>query len=160
MKVDCQSRDIEVVSRMGKKSGKIRPIIVTLTTMGKKIELLKNKKMLQETSTFYIKEDFPPEVLEERKKLSTQLQQERQQGKKAYIKYNKLVILPEKINTQHERQKRILSQSPETGRVVGSQQRNTTKNPTKRNKMEQYLVKNKPMSTNINSPSHEPLVKK
>ncbi|CAH0727985.1 unnamed protein product, partial [Brenthis ino] len=160
MKVDCQKGDIEYVSRMGKKSDKTRPIIVTLTTMGKKIELLKNKKMLQNSGTYYIKEDFPPEVLEERKKLNIQLQREREQGKKAYIKYNKLVILPEKVNSQQERQKRILSQSPETATVIEKEHKNTSKNPTKKNKMDLYLVKNKPVNTEIKSPSHQLLTKK
>lgn len=155
MKVDCQKGDIEYVSRMGKKSEKIRPIIVTFTTMGKKIELLKNKKMLQKSSTIYIKEDFPPEVLEERKKLSIQLQQEREQGKKAYIKYNKLVILSEKVNNQYERQKRNLSQSPEAVTIVESEQKNTSKNPNKKNRMDLYLVKNKAMNTEIKSPSQQ-----
>lgn len=160
MKVDCGKRDIECVSRMGKKSEKIRPIIVTFTTMGKKIELLKNKKMLQKSGNFYITEDFPPEVLEERKKLSTQLKQEREQGKKAFIKYNKLVILPEKANTHHERQKRNLSQSPEAVTIVEKEQENISKNPSKKNKIDLYLLKNKPGNTDIKSSSQQLLSKK
>lgn len=154
MKVECQKGNIECVARMGKKSEKIRPIIVTFTTMGKKIELLKNKKILQKSSNYYLKEDFPAEVLEERKKLSAQLQKERDQGKKAYIKYNKLVVVPEKVRTQYERQKRNLSQSPR-------EQKSSTKNPTKKNKIESYFTKNKPINieTDRESPSHQPISK-
>lgn len=139
MKVDCGKVDIECASRMGKKSEKIRPIIVTFTTMGKKIELLKNKKMLQQLGNCHITEDFPPEILEERKKLNAQLKQERERGKKAYIKYHKLVIVPEKTNTQHERQKRNLSQSPEAVTVVERDQKIISKNPSKKNKMRSII---------------------
>lgn len=155
MKVDCQKGDIECILRMGKKSEKIRPIIVTFTTMGKKVELLKNKKLLQNNSTLYIKEDFPPEVLEERKKLRSQLEKEREQGRKAYIKYNKLVILPEKEKIQHERQKRILSQSPEAVTVVKKDLKNTNKNPSKKNKFDSYFIKNKHINTESKPPSHQ-----
>lgn len=144
MKVECQNADIEYVTRMGKKSEKVRPIIVTLTTMGKKIEILKNKKLIK-NSSFYIKQDYPPEVLEERKNLHIQLQKEKDQGKKGYIKYNKLVILPENETEQNhkisqDRQKRVLSQSPETPHCSS---KNTDNQPIKKNKMDQYIIKNK-----------------
>lgn len=160
MKLDCQKQDIECVSRMGKKSEKIRPIIVTFTTMGKKIELLKNKKMLQKNSNFYIKEDFPPEVLEQRKKLSTQLKHEKEQGRNAYIKYNKLVIIPEKTNIHHERQKRNLSQSPESMTVVEREQKNISNNRMKKNKIDLYVVRNKSLNTETMTTSNQTLSKK
>ncbi|CAH0715803.1 unnamed protein product, partial [Brenthis ino] len=130
MKLNCRQEDIEYCRRLGKKSNKIRPIIVTFCTVWKKIELLKNKKSLQNT-TYYIKEDFPPEILEERKKLSIQLRQEREKGRKAFIKYNKIIILPEKNkneNPQHDRKKRNLSQSPETQTNPTNGRNNNSKN--------------------------------
>lgn len=146
MEVECQKTDIEYVTRMGKKSGKTRPVIVTLTTIGKKIEILRNKKMLNETTSYYIKQDYPPEILEERKKLNAQLQREKAQGKNASIKHNKLVIESgnEKIQQENrqERHKRGLSFSPETEGVKGEKP-STAKNPIKKNKMDQYLIKTK-----------------
>lgn len=77
---------------MGKQSdGKIRPINLTLTTYGKKIMILKNKKKLEQ-SKIYIKEDFSPKILAVRKSLHEQLQKERREGKMAYLRYDKIVI--------------------------------------------------------------------
>lgn len=122
MKINSFSKEnIGEVTRLGKKqdTNKIRPTIVTLTTMGMKIELLKNKKRLEGT-TYYIKEDYPIEILEERKKLSTQLIEERNKGRKAFLRYNKLIIIPEDVEKNHNNKtqdrnqnKRNLSESPE-----------------------------------------------
>lgn len=92
MGIECQSNEIQIVKRMGKPSkDKVRPIILTLTNYGKKITILKNKKKLEQTK-IYIKEDFAPKVLEIRKSLQEQLQKARNDGKMAYIKYDKIVI--------------------------------------------------------------------
>lgn len=141
MNIDCRKEEIQEVRRVGKNSGKIRPIIVTLNTMGKKIELLKNKNSLSTTS-YYIKQDFPPEVIEERKKLQNQLKIEKEKGNRAFIKYNKLVILPNS-NQQNERQKRNLSLSPEIQAGQQNTIRPSFKKPTKKNKTEitQYVIR-------------------
>ncbi|KOB74990.1 putative endonuclease-reverse transcriptase [Operophtera brumata] len=77
---------------MGKKTeNKIRPIVTTFTTYGKKIAILKNKHHLKE-KTIYVKEDFPQEILETRKKLQVQLQKERNEGKVAFLRYDKLIV--------------------------------------------------------------------
>lgn len=140
MKISCQKEDLENIRRLGKNSGKIRPIIVTMSRMGKKIELLKNKNALNNTS-YYIKQDFPPDVIEERKKLQHQLKVEKEKGNTAFIKYNKLIILP-KPNQQNERQKRTLSLSPEI-QAEHNIPSSSFKKPQKKNRMElsQYLIK-------------------
>ncbi|KOB70430.1 Endonuclease-reverse transcriptase [Operophtera brumata] len=80
MALNCKETNIEEVKRLGMKDdGKKRPIVVTLNTLGVKINILKNKKKL-DCTPYYIKEDFPPEILEERKKLSAQLLEERNNG--------------------------------------------------------------------------------
>lgn len=92
MDVNCSKNEIEIVRRMGKQNdGKIRPINFTLTTYGKKIIILKNKKKLEQTN-IYLKEDFSPKILEVRKSLHEQLQKERSEGKMAYLRYDKIVI--------------------------------------------------------------------
>lgn len=92
MKLNFDPTSLEYVGRIGKDNGKLRPVIVTVTTVGKKIELLKRKKSLKETS-YYIMEDFPKEVLEKRRELRKLLEEERKSGKNAILKYDKIVIL-------------------------------------------------------------------
>lgn len=67
LQVECYNNEIQHVRRIGKVSDNPRPINVGLTTYGKKVQLLKNKNKLWE-KTIYIKEDYPPKVLKERKK--------------------------------------------------------------------------------------------
>ncbi|KAI5695396.1 hypothetical protein M8J75_013271 [Diaphorina citri] len=55
------------------------------------MEIITNGKRLKGTG-IAIKEDFPPEVQEIRKKLYLEMQTLRSQGKRAYIKYDKLVV--------------------------------------------------------------------
>lgn len=98
MGIQCSKSEIEMVRRMGKKNeNQVRPINITLSTFGKKISILKNKKTL-ETSKIYIKEDFPPKILEARKALQEQLQKERSEGKEAYLRYDRIVIREPKQN--------------------------------------------------------------
>ncbi|XP_045453301.1 uncharacterized protein LOC123662503 [Melitaea cinxia] len=88
---------IEDVRRLGKKKDAIRPIKITFTTMGLKINILRNKKLLKNTP-FYFKEDYPLDILNKRKELLVQLKKEKQLGHKAYIRYDKLIVLKIKIN--------------------------------------------------------------
>lgn len=90
MGVQCSKSELEIVMRIGlAHERKTRPIKVTFTTYGKKISILKNKNKLE---NIYIKEDFPPQVLEIRKSLQAQLEKERSEGKLAYLKYDRLII--------------------------------------------------------------------
>ncbi|KOB74048.1 Endonuclease-reverse transcriptase [Operophtera brumata] len=118
--LSCGKNSIEAVRRLGRRDGgKTRPIVMTLLTMGLKIQIQKNKKKLENTP-YYIKEDYPPEILNKRKELQIQLEKEREQGKMAFIKYDKLIILNNKneellpIKTN----KRILSESPENKKTI------------------------------------------
>ncbi|XP_052742269.1 uncharacterized protein LOC128198868 [Bicyclus anynana] len=84
--------DIQEVKRIGKKGVRPRPTIVSFTTLGIKINILKNRYALKNTS-YNVKEDYPKYVLEKRKELQEQVQLEREKGNKAIIKYDKLIIL-------------------------------------------------------------------
>lgn len=107
------SNDLEFVRRLGKRSMKPRPILLTLTTMGKKIQLLKNKKHLENTP-YYIQEDFPKDVLEKRKQLKLRMKEEKEKGNKAILKYDRLIIIDNKeIENRKNGNKRFMSQSPE-----------------------------------------------
>lgn len=97
--------DIQEIKRIGKKEERPRPIVVTFSTLGTKIKIMKQKRALKDTN-YYIKEDYPKYVLEKRKELQEQLQSERDKGNIARIIYDKLII--SKNNT-----KRKLPSSPE-----------------------------------------------
>lgn len=83
--------DIQEIKRIGKKIERPRPIVVTFSTLGTKIELIKNKRVLKDTP-YYFKEDFPRQVLEKRRELQEQLKSEKEKGNLVKIKYDKLVI--------------------------------------------------------------------
>lgn len=149
--IKCNENNIESVRRLGRKGTKIRPIVVTLTTMGLKIKILKAKKTL-ESSTYYLKEDFPPEIQNKRKELQSELEKERASGNRAIIKYDRIVILEAKNKQtahvtsnarigQEDSKKRNLSESPEATTSISTSQR---KQPTKINKnisISNYLIK-------------------
>lgn len=102
MRIKCSNLEIEYLGRKGKKSGKPRPIIVTFTTFGRKIEIIQHKKTLEKYN-YYIKEDYPPKVLEKRKILKEQARAERENGNKTYIKYDKLIIIPQNEQKAQEK---------------------------------------------------------
>lgn len=91
---------------MGRKGEKPRPVIVTFLTLGIKINILNQKRLLNDTR-YYINEDYPKYILEKRRQLQKQAIQEREKGNKVVIKYDKLVIL--KPNNR-----RTLPTSPES----------------------------------------------
>lgn len=124
MEIDCTQREIELVKRIGRKSVKPRPILVSVTTMGRKIELLQNKHKLEKTGC-YIKEDFTKKVLETRKSLQEALSKELEKGNRAFLKQDKLVILNNKPN------KRALSASPKSSEETeDNENENTYKSPS------------------------------
>lgn len=117
MEIQCAKSEIDTVRRMGKKQeDKIRPVVVTFASTGRKMAILRGKKSLEATSV-YIKEDFPVKVLEKRRQLKDELDQHIKEGKKAVLKYDKIVILnnksPEKTTSTRPYNKRTLSESPE-----------------------------------------------
>lgn len=141
--VPCDNNNIESVRRVGKKGEKPRPVVITFNTMGLKIKIQKNKNALQNTQ-FYIKEDYPVEILNKRRELQTQLQNEREAGNIAFIKYDKLIVQQKNKNPKNNQlSKRNLSESPEitshNSQPVGS----VTRQPPKKNKvsnMKDYII--------------------
>lgn len=110
-KLNCS--DIQEAKRIGRKSDRPRPIVVTLNTLGKKIKIMMEKAALKETP-YYIKEDYPQHVLETRKMLQEQIKIERERGNNAVIKYDKIIILKNKTKPEStDNRKRNLSTSPQ-----------------------------------------------
>lgn len=144
MRVRCNDTEIECVRRLGKRGEKTRPVILTVTTMGKKLEILKNAKNLKETK-YYIKEDYPQKILEKRKILQAEVEKERELGNRAVIKYDKIVKLGklEPQGPQDKRHnKRNLSASPQEAAST-STARTTQTQPVKKNKrdMNSFVIR-------------------
>lgn len=138
----CKRWEIESVIRKGKKGNKPRPVIVTFSTLGKKIQVLKNRKYLNELNcAYYIKEDFPPKIVQKRKELQEIVNKEREKGINAVLRYDKIIYPKQKENRDraNANNKRNQSQSPEYI-AAGSENENeeemlnkTTKHPPKKN---------------------------
>lgn len=130
LKVNIDNRDIEAIRRIGKKSEKPRPVVVTFVTLGIKIKVLKSKTALKDTP-YYIQEDYPPQILQKRKELQAQVNKEREKGNIAILKYDKLIILNKKIEYTPGNKKRVLSNSPENNLLST---KSKTSQVTKKNK--------------------------
>lgn len=89
-KIPIQPYEINKAYRLGSKGINPRPILVSFTTTWKRNQILKNKKNC--SSGIHIKEDFSKETLERRRELIPKMLQERQKGKIAYIKKDKLIV--------------------------------------------------------------------
>lgn len=140
MNLNFNQSCLEYVGRMGRDKGKLRPVIVTLTTVGKKFELLKSKRSLNETN-YYIMEDFPKAVLEKRRELKKNLEEERKSGKNAVLKYDKIIILDKQETTCKNKEintSENLSSSAFTGRkcqdISKTEKRKTKNNVNKKRK--------------------------
>lgn len=149
-KVPCDTNNIEAVRRLGKKGERVRPVVITFTTMGFKIKIQNLKQCLLNTP-YYIKEDYPREVLIKRKELQVQLQKEKEAGNIAFIKYDKLIVLNNREHTsRNQTNKRNLSESPETSHLSNQTVQNSNKKqPLKKNKstnMKDYVL-HKPKPT-------------
>lgn len=162
-KLQYNKSHYEEIRRLGKKGEKIRPVVITFSTVGFKVNVLKNKSVLKGTS-YYIKEDYPTEVLNKRKELQVQLRKEKEAGNIAFIKYDKLVVLSNNRN-KHRQQinKRNLSESPELIRPHSSGQNaqhvNNNKQPAKKNKasnLKDYILqKPKKILTQTDTPQNQ-----
>lgn len=117
MKIRCEKWEIEAVARKGKQDdGKIRPVITTFTTMSRKLEIIRNKKCLDNIN-IYIKEDYSPAVLQRRKELQDELKKEREAGKNVVLRQDRIVTLnnrspARRVRTEKNSNKRSLPESP------------------------------------------------
>lgn len=110
LNIDIVDNEVNKIHRIGKKdpeSNKPRPVICSFVNYWKKNEIIKNKKNLK---NIYIMEDYSKEALKKRKELQTKLVEERNKGKIAYLKNDKLIIKDN--NTSQEKRKRDISTSP------------------------------------------------
>lgn len=125
MGVHLDSHEISNVYRIGKQSEtKNRPVVASITTLWKKHLILKNKRNLP--TGIKVKEDYSKEILEKRKQLQPQVEEEKRKGNIAYLHYDKLIVIKPKDNNR-EKRKRETSNSPKTST---QKKVNTNKIPT------------------------------
>ncbi|KAI5701767.1 hypothetical protein M8J76_007424 [Diaphorina citri] len=90
LNIKVETFEIDFIKRFGKAKDK-KPIVVGLTTWKRKISILTQTPKLKGTN-IVIKEDFPKDVIEIRKKLYPQMKTYREQNRKAILKYDKLYV--------------------------------------------------------------------
>lgn len=152
MNIKCSNFEIQSIRRIGRKGDKTRPIVVTLTTLKRKIEILRNKKLLEKQNC-YIKEDYPTKILEKRKELQEKAKEEREKGNKVLLKYDKLVIIPQKETHGKKGSKRFLSETPPDKEYSsGPRKPNLANHSQKRNTLSSYW-KNKNDKNNTQNAS-------
>lgn len=128
MGVHLDSREISNVYRIGKQSEmKNRPVVVSITTLWKKHLILKNKRNLP--TGINVKEDYSKEILEKRKQLQPQVEEEKKKGNIAYLHYDKLIVIKPKDNNR-EKRKRETSDSPKTSTQKKVNTNKISNNPT------------------------------
>lgn len=142
--IKIDHRDIQEAKRIGKKGERPRPIIVTVSTLGLKIAIFKQKKVLEDTP-YYIKEDYPEYVLNKRKELQEQVRIEKEKGNSVRIKYDKIVITNKNSNTPSHN-KRMLSNSPENNTTCINPSDEPKTQANKKNKTESSIQRSSSLS--------------
>ncbi|XP_062532928.1 uncharacterized protein LOC134201700 [Bombyx mori] len=130
-KVHIDSHEINNIYRIGAQTSENRPVVVTFSTMWKKHLILKSKSNLP--TGIYVKEDFPKDVLEARKKLQPKVEEEWKKGNIAFMRGDQLVIKKQKDN-QREKRKRDKTISPEFQTMKKPNTHNETGNKTNKAK--------------------------
>lgn len=150
--IPIQGVEIQSVKRLGKKGNKPRPVSVELTTLGTKINILKNKRRL-EGSDMYVTPEFPVPILEKRKILKVQLKNELEKGNTAYLKYDKLII--KEKNTSKTNKKRQLSLSPSQSKYDFSSNMTRKNESTSQNTAKKYRSQKNTMHSYMNKQNEE-----
>ncbi|XP_026475469.1 uncharacterized protein LOC113380446 [Ctenocephalides felis] len=109
--------DLQVVRRLGKKGDKPRPTLISFSNLSTKINILKQKKALRDTC-YYMKEDYPKQILEKRRQLQEQLKIERENGNMAFLKYDKLVIPKQTSKRKFSASPSKLTEEMSKGRIT------------------------------------------
>lgn len=106
-----ENYEINKAYRLGIRGEKTRPILVSFTTTWKRDEVLRKK--LKMATGIYFKEDFSKETLERRRELLPKLKEERDKGKIAHIRGDKLIVKEPKEDKGDKRKRNSL-ESPNT----------------------------------------------
>lgn len=105
--------EVDYITRMGKDKNRAKPrgVLIILTTLRRKLDLLALKRNLKNTP-FILAEHFSKEIQEKRKPLLEEANKLRKEGKYAVVKFDKLV--------QGERRTKDLGQKGTPGGAQGT----------------------------------------
>lgn len=133
--------DVDEVRRIGKyRPQQKRPILVKLTKESTRRTVLKNAKKLKGTD-IWIDEDYPREVQEERRRLMPRMKEARENGCKAIVKYNKLIINGEVHTAEQLEEGREVERMSEFGSGSNSLKRTVLERSPEGDKFEEQLRK-------------------
>lgn len=109
LNINIEQHEVNQIYRLGKNKAQKepRPVLCSFVSAWKKDEIMKNKKSFK---NIYVAEDYTKEVLEKRKALLPQLQEERKKGNTAFLSYDKLVV--KEANTDKRKREPTSSPSP------------------------------------------------
>ena len=82
---------IQKATRLGRKGGSNRLILVVMVSFGEKLKVLRQKQSLKGTK-IYLNDDLTPDQRVKRKQLWQMCLQARRDGKSAFIKIDKVVV--------------------------------------------------------------------
>ncbi|CAH2094026.1 unnamed protein product [Euphydryas editha] len=103
--VQMYSQEISNIYRIGRRTeNSNQPVVVSFTTIWKKHLILKNKSNLP--PNIYVKEDYSKEIIEKRKQLQPQVEEERKKGNIAYLKQDQLIVIKSKDNNREKKKER------------------------------------------------------
>ena len=97
LKIETTEYTIERAHRVGKKNatGKPRSLVAKFNNFKVKENILRNKKGLK-GSNIFVREDFSQKVLARRRDLLPKMHEERRKGNIAFLRYDKLVVYPDR----------------------------------------------------------------
>lgn len=145
-------QDVQEIRRIGRKlSGKERPVYIKLTTERTRNKILKEKKNLKHAENkIWIEEAFSRKVLEQRKELVKIMKVKRQQGSKATVKYNKLIIDGQIYTTEELKGTETHPQTPEIPSTSKNKARTfSQRTPDEADKTQDVTFKGKIQKTKI-----------
>ena len=91
-KDEVEKLGIDRCHRMGRKGKRPRPIVAKFNPYQHKMRILEAAKKSGRESRISVSEQFPPQVIEERRKLYPVVKEKREKGHKARLAVNKLIV--------------------------------------------------------------------
>lgn len=157
LKSDIKLQEIDFITRMGpskKGTDKPRGVLVSLTTLRRKINLLGLKRNLKGTN-IYITEHFTREVTQKRKPLLEEAKKLRSEGKFAQVRYDKLYVEDRKTNSNETGSSNLMQTQTENR----ANNTNTPGNGIKRKPSESPTTGDRTLTRNLKKKTQEKRVK-
>lgn len=119
--IECDVNDIVYFRKLGRRTANI-PILIKFDSEKKKRDII-SKRMLLKGTNYFLNEDFPKEIREERKILYTWVKQEAEKGNIAKLRYNFVLLNGKKIFVQD-----IINQVPASSKKNVRRRESDTEN--------------------------------